>query len=152
MENTRLYRTGSDSIIAGVCGGLGKHLKVDPIIFRILFVIAFFVGGSGLLVYIILWIVTPLDDTINQTQSMNNNMGNSEFKQPGINPEQEKKKENKPDGNLWAGIILITIGALFLFDRFIPNLHFGDLWPILLIVIGVVLLSKNFPRFNKDPE
>ena len=46
-------------MVAGVCGGLGEYLKVDPILFRILFVLALIVGGSGLLVYIVLWIVVP---------------------------------------------------------------------------------------------
>jgi len=46
-------------MVAGVCGGLGEYLNVDPILFRVLFLLALIVGGSGLLVYIVLWIVVP---------------------------------------------------------------------------------------------
>ena len=52
-----LTRSKSDQKIAGVCGGLGKHFGIDPILFRIGFVISLFMGGLGLLVYIILWVL-----------------------------------------------------------------------------------------------
>jgi phage shock protein C len=55
----RLYRNPNDSIIGGVCGGLGAYLNTDPVLFRILFVISALVFGSGFLIYIILWIALP---------------------------------------------------------------------------------------------
>ena len=51
----RLYRSTDDIILSGVCGGLGANLNTDPVIFRILFVIAAFFG-IGILIYLILWI------------------------------------------------------------------------------------------------
>ena len=62
MEQSRLYRSYKNSVIGGVCGGIGEYLNTDPVLFRILFVVAFLVGGSGLLAYIILWIVIPADE------------------------------------------------------------------------------------------
>ena len=55
----RLYRNPDDSIISGVCGGLGAYLNTDPVIFRILFAVSALVFGSGFLIYIILWIALP---------------------------------------------------------------------------------------------
>ena len=55
----RLYRSGNERILGGVCGGLGEYLKIDPVIVRIIFVIGFFAFLSALLAYIILWIVVP---------------------------------------------------------------------------------------------
>ncbi len=55
----RLYRNPQDSIISGVCGGLGAYLNTDPVIFRILFAISVLVFGSGFLIYIVLWIALP---------------------------------------------------------------------------------------------
>lgn len=55
----RLYRSKTDRVIAGVCGGIAQHLDIDPIIIRILFLIAFLTEGFGLLLYIILWIAIP---------------------------------------------------------------------------------------------
>jgi phage shock protein C len=57
----RLYRSRTDSKIAGICGGLGLYFDIDPVWIRALFLIGFFVGGSALLVYLVLWIVVPLE-------------------------------------------------------------------------------------------
>lgn len=54
------------------------------------------------------------------------------------------KKPQKNDGNLWGGLILITLGAIFLIDRFVPRIDFGDLWPLILIVVGVILITKSY--------
>lgn len=59
-RSAKLYRSRSDSKIAGVCGGLGEHFGVDSTWIRLLFVLFFFLGGSALLVYIIFWIIVPL--------------------------------------------------------------------------------------------
>ncbi|MDR1171696.1 MAG: PspC domain-containing protein [Bacteroidales bacterium] len=55
----RLYRQPKEKMIAGVCTGLGDYLEIDPVIMRILFVIAGFLGSLGLWLYIILWIIIP---------------------------------------------------------------------------------------------
>ena len=58
----RLVRIHQGRKIAGVCAGLGRHVGVDPTIIRLLFLVLLFAGGSGFLLYIILWIVMPLED------------------------------------------------------------------------------------------
>lgn len=58
----RLLRTRDDRVIAGVAGGLGRHLGVDPVIFRITFVVTLFFGGLGVLAYLAAWLLIPLDD------------------------------------------------------------------------------------------
>jgi phage shock protein C len=56
----RLYRSSTDKKIAGVCGGLGEYFQIDPIIFRIIFVVLVFAGfAPGVLPYIVLWILIP---------------------------------------------------------------------------------------------
>jgi phage shock protein PspC (stress-responsive transcriptional regulator) len=55
----RLFRDPDRRIIAGVCSGVAAYLKTDPLIIRILFLVAFLASGVGLLVYIILWIALP---------------------------------------------------------------------------------------------
>jgi len=54
----RLYRQTKDKMIGGVCSGLSEHLDIDPVILRVLFVFALFLG-MGFLLYIILWIIIP---------------------------------------------------------------------------------------------
>ncbi|MCK5839352.1 MAG: PspC domain-containing protein, partial [Bacteroidales bacterium] len=55
----RLFRDPDNKMISGVCGGIGAYLNTDPLWFRLAFVLFTFIGGSGLLVYIILWLVIP---------------------------------------------------------------------------------------------
>lgn len=55
----RLYRSRSNRVIAGVAGGLGEYLQIDPVIIRVIWILLFFAGGSGLLLYIIGWILIP---------------------------------------------------------------------------------------------
>lgn len=57
----RLYRSRRERIIAGVCGGLAQYFGIDPTWMRLIFILFFFVGGSALLLYFIMWIIVPLE-------------------------------------------------------------------------------------------
>ncbi|MEN9933836.1 MAG: hypothetical protein RLZZ387_415 [Chloroflexota bacterium] len=61
MFDTQLKRTSGDKMIAGVCGGLARYFNIDPAIVRLLFVLAVFAGGVSPLIYVVLWIIMPLD-------------------------------------------------------------------------------------------
>lgn len=61
----KLYRSEDNRMIAGVCGGLAEYLNIDPSIVRLIFVLIILYGGSGLLVYLILWIILPVKSSIN---------------------------------------------------------------------------------------
>jgi phage shock protein PspC (stress-responsive transcriptional regulator) len=58
-EPKRLYRSGSDKMIGGVCAGLGDYFGIDPSVVRLAAVLLLFLGGLSLWVYIIMWIVLP---------------------------------------------------------------------------------------------
>ena len=59
-KSKRLYRDPDDTMIGGVCSGLGSYFHSDPVWFRLVFVLAVVIGvGTGLIVYLILWIVVP---------------------------------------------------------------------------------------------
>ena len=55
----KLYRSGSDKKIAGVCGGIAKYLNIDPTIVRLIWALIVICGGAGLLAYIICALVIP---------------------------------------------------------------------------------------------
>ena len=55
----RLYRSGNDKLLGGVCGGIAEYLGVDPVLIRLLWVIFILVWGIGILAYIIAWIIIP---------------------------------------------------------------------------------------------
>lgn len=55
----RLHRSLTDRKLAGVCGGLAEYLGWDPTLVRILWVVLTLLGGSGIIAYIVLWILMP---------------------------------------------------------------------------------------------
>jgi len=57
----RLYRSRTDRMIGGVCGGLGAHLGVDPVLFRILWVLFAITAGLGIIAYLLFWLLVPLE-------------------------------------------------------------------------------------------
>ena len=57
MENKRLYRSSTNYMICGVCGGIGEYFNIDPTLVRLAWVIFSFMGGSGILAYIIASII-----------------------------------------------------------------------------------------------
>jgi phage shock protein PspC (stress-responsive transcriptional regulator) len=57
----KLYRSRYQKIFGGVCGGLAEYFDIDPTIIRLATAVTMFVFGSGLLIYIIAWIIIPLD-------------------------------------------------------------------------------------------
>ncbi len=58
-ETRRLYRSRTNRKLAGVCGGLAQYFNTDPTLIRVLFVVLAVLGGPGLLIYLVLWIVVP---------------------------------------------------------------------------------------------
>lgn len=58
-EGRRLRLSATERKIGGVCGGLGEFLQLDPLLFRVAFVVFAFVGGLGILIYLVLWLVIP---------------------------------------------------------------------------------------------
>jgi len=60
MAQTRkLYRSRTDRKLAGVCGGLAQYFNAEPTLIRVLFVVLALLGGPGLVIYLVLWIIVP---------------------------------------------------------------------------------------------
>lgn len=140
----RLYRSTSDKVIGGVAGGLGDYLNIDPVIVRIIFVLLAIFGGSGVLVYIILWIVIP------EKSFMFGEVQPEE--QDGKGEPQMVAEKRKSNSSLIAGIILIAFGLLFLVDRLMPMYHIWDFWPLLLIGAGILLIKPELFNSSKNLE
>ena len=58
-EQKRLYRSSDDRMIAGVCAGLAEYMGVDPVLVRLAMVLFTLAGGSGIIIYVIAWIIMP---------------------------------------------------------------------------------------------
>lgn len=151
----KLYRSNTDKMIGGVSGGIAEYFEIDPTIVRILFVLAVFFGGGGLIAYIILWIIVPEKPYVFPGTQHTQTGNQSEFTQPkqesdtkGQNSEPIKDQfdyaafhqKQKTNTGYVAGLVLIVIGGLFLLNNFIPRFNFGDFWPFILIAVGIGLL------------
>mgnify|MGYP001164521700 CR=1 FL=1 len=160
-KNKRLYRSAKSKVFGGVAGGIAEYFDIDPIIIRLLFVIIAFAGGGGAIVYLILWIALPLEPIT----SFNYNMGSGQpygAENPGEQPGTDNntgasnpfnipvKSENR--NSLIGGIVLITLGLIFLANRFIPNIHFGDIWPLALVVLGGVLIATSLAERKSEKK
>ena len=59
----RLVRIQKDKKIAGVCAGFGAYFNVDPVLVRVIAIALALMGGGGILLYLIAWIIMPLDES-----------------------------------------------------------------------------------------
>ena len=132
-ENKRLYRDGDNKILGGVAFGLANYFGVDPAIIRILFIVSLFIGGFGLLAYLILWISIPEAKTVGEKMNMKGYTLTLENIEKFI---KEKLPQNDGKENIFVKIILLpfrVIGPIFLGIIAI-------IIPILRILISFILL------------
>lgn len=124
MENVkttpRLYRSATDKVIAGVCGGLAQYFSIDPAIVRLAFVVFALAGGASVLLYIVLWIAVPIGQGT-----------------PAV-PLGERGQEV-------LAAVLIAIGALWLFANLgaFTFINWRFAWPLVLIAAGAALLLRR---------
>lgn len=141
-EIRKLRRSSGDKMIAGVCGGLGEYFDVDPLIFRLIFAVMIIFGGTGVLAYIILWILIPEDSEQRSTKDLGENIKKGADKMAS----EIKDGSVHGSGRFVAGAIILTIGIIFLINNFFPFIGLGmkKLWPLVIIAVGgSILLSPK---------
>jgi phage shock protein PspC (stress-responsive transcriptional regulator) len=124
----KLQRDTRNKVIGGVCAGLANYFGMDASLLRLLLALMVLFAGSGFWLYIILWIVMPAGDP--QVTMENGDAIMSDISEP--------TKINK--GSLVIGLVLIGLGGLGLLHRFVPSFSWQMLWPIFLIVLGIILI------------
>ena len=145
----RLQRNEQDKMIAGVCSGLADYFDVDVTWIRIAFVVAVMAGASGLLAYIVLWIAVPRKPYIPDYTKFNADYKVYDQANPN-NPVPVEayplKKQGKGNGRIIAGSIFIFFGTFFLLNEFdlIPDwVEIHNLWPLILIAMGIYTLARS---------
>ena len=118
-------RSRSERVIAGVCGGVGRYLGVDPVLLRIAFIILALANGLGLIAYVVAWVAIPEE-------------------RPGqpIGPVPEPRRET---GRLVLGGSLVVLGLVLLLDRVAPNLD-ELFWPVAVVAVGVAVMLVGLRR------
>jgi|SRR5579872_994193 len=142
VNTNNLYRSTKNELIAGVCSGIGEYLKIDPTLVRIIFVLLAIIHGIGIIFYLILWLIIPTTENSNLKGDEKFKINADEIKQKAIQYSSSFDRDN--EGKFWFGIIIIILGAIFLFNNLgIFQIDLGKLWPILLIIFGFFLLTKK---------
>ena len=151
----KLYRSTTDKMIGGVAGGLAEYFDIDATLIRVLFIVVVFLGGGGIIAYIILWIVVPEKpyEIPNNplTKSPPEDESGAGFSSDETNTESFNMSNGSIAGpvthtnikQLWVAIVLIVIGGLLLLDNFFPHSNVDQYWPVILIAIGIGLLLKS---------
>lgn len=147
MTNKKLYRSEDEAILAGVCSGLADYFEIDVTLMRVIFVLLFIGGGSGFLIYIILWIVTPMKkggaiiENKEEVKDLVNDLG-KKTKNIAKEIKKEVKTGNRKGGLL--GIVLMAIGVLILVEKILPiEIRWDYVWPGMLIFVGGYLVFKD---------
>ncbi|MFA6470017.1 MAG: PspC domain-containing protein [Bacteroidota bacterium] len=133
MNSQRLYRSQTNKVFAGVCGGLAEYFDVDPVVVRILFVLMILFGGTGIFLYIAAIFIVPKKPYM--------------FQEYPPSQETTAMPRTKESTRNWFGIGLVIVGVLLLlanmevfhFFNFIED-AFEYILPILLIILGMAII------------
>ena len=118
-------RSRSERVLAGVCGGVGRYLGVDPVLLRIAFIILTLANGLGVIAYVVAWVAIPEEQP----------------DQPS-GPPSEPRRET---GRLVIGGSLVVLGLVLLLDRLAPELD-ELFWPVALVAVGVAVMLVGLRR------
>ena len=144
----RLFRDTESSVVGGVCSGTGYYFGIEPIWIRLAFVLAVIFAGTGLLFYIILWIIIPEARTPSEKLAMRGEPVT--FDNIGKTVEEElknvKKKLNNLDGNHSASIQegASRAGGFILSVFKFAIKAIGKLLGFIFIILGIIVLISVF--------
>ncbi|MFJ8626876.1 PspC domain-containing protein [Kitasatospora sp. NPDC093550] len=127
-ERPPLTRAEHHRVVAGVCGGLGRHLDIDPVVFRVVIVVLCLSGGLGLFLYGLAWLIVPTDDAA---------------KGRGGRTELQRVLTGRVDGQSVGAVLLTVIGT----GVFFSSMGDGDQMFPLLLLAGLVFLAVRY-----DPD
>jgi phage shock protein C len=121
----RLVRSRSERVIAGVCGGIGRYLGVDPVLLRIAFIVLALANGLGVIGYVVAWVAIPEE-------------------RPG-QPSATAREPRRETGRLVIGGSLVVLGLVLLLDRLAPDLD-ELFWPVAVVAVGVAIMLVGLRR------
>lgn len=146
MKNKKIYRNQTNELVAGVCSGLADYFEIDATLVRIIFVVLGIGGGSGVLIYLVLWFVIPRENEVNMgKEEQLENVGKEIEGKVKIAAKEIKKevKTEKRSGD-FLGMVLVILGGVLLVEKIAPRFIDWDyFWPMILIVLGAYLIFRK---------
>ncbi|NMM49368.1 PspC domain-containing protein [Marinigracilibium pacificum] len=132
----KLYRNPDDKVIAGVAGGIAAYFGTDTTLIRVLFILGIFAGGTGLILYLVLWIITPIAATITEKVQMRGEpvtLSNIESNiKKGLNLKEDDQE------NLLVKILLFPFRLIAMFFQWLSRV-LGPLLKFIVEAIRVII-------------
>ena len=170
MKN-RLFRSRSEKIWAGVCGGLANYFDIDPVIVRLLVALSFFIsGGITFILYLVCIFIIPKESYYplnNQWQQGRvPNIPDPEHHEEPIRPSAMSDGQNEINEQPFTepapqvenrntkktfGIILVIFGGILLLRNVFPFFENVSIFPLMLILIGVWMIA-SYPKKGFSDE
>ena len=153
--NRRLYKSPTEHVISGVAGGVAEYLDADPTIVRVIWaLLALITGGVFFVLYIVMWIVVPEGAASagapaeGGAASVDPVTGQPGAASPPTWSAQPAYRHRRGSGGgSWVvGLTLIGLGLYFLARDYFPDINVDRLWPLGLVLLGVVLLFAAMRR------
>jgi len=148
----RLYRSRQKAVIGGVCAGIADYFQVDPTIVRLAWAATILLGGTGLVAYILAWLVVPpapeeefaagwphVEPSRRETTGAEGEAPADAV--PEVRPpEPPGHTRSGWSGPSTLGLILIVAGAFLLARNLMPHLYLHRYWPLAIVAIGLWLV------------
>lgn len=148
--NGKLYRSRTDCMVGGVCGGLGAYLGVDPGLVRLFFILLTIGGGAGVPIYLILWVLMPAEPegAFGAEATIRANASEIAERARTLGGDiRSGARQGNPQAALVVGVALVLFGFVFLAQSlnivWLRWLDFDTIWPILLIGAGAALIWRR---------
>lgn len=144
MIERTLYRSSKDRVLGGVAGGVAEYFDFDPSLVRLIFALVILTTGFGFLAYIFAWVVVPLDPS-----GKSNQTGADEIKERAekvaedIKNATKGKKVSQREVMIWLGILIMSLGLLFLAQTVLGIHILRVFWPVWLVIIGALILVNS---------
>ena len=127
-EIRRLTRSSEGRVIAGVGRGLANYTGMDPVVFRVGFIVLAIAGGTGIFAYLLMWLAVPLDSSPRATE------------RPGWTPLHERR---------WIPLVLIALAVVIFL--YYTGLGSPLVIAVMLVAVGIVLLNDAEPSSAPAP-
>lgn len=159
--NRRLYRCRENRVLAGVAAGVAEFFDLDPTLVRLLWFLSIFVGGLGILLYIGMAIIVPLEPVGVAQATETDPASGGAAGAPAAHNHAAGASEGHRHGRggsgrvtMFLGAALILFGSLALLDIAVPDLGLSwrQLWPVLIIGLGGLLIAGALRRERESIE
>jgi phage shock protein C len=145
--NRRLYRCRENRVLAGVAGGLAEYFELDPTLVRLLWFVSIFFGGLGLLLYIGMAIIVPIEPITADGASLADHPATAADGTPIPVEGHRHAVHGDGRGTMFVGLVLILFGGLALLGTLMPSWVDAGRYLVPAFIIGVgALLVANAVR------